>query len=108
MTAVSLEIPSPLNACIAFCEVECVAACCGIAAFSTDPALIAAWCGEVGSDAALEARIQLVEVIEVVENRTNLVTSMSLNHHTVNDDARRQLLDFLAAFDSGLAAAEPT
>jgi hypothetical protein len=71
------------------------------------PALIDAWCQQVGPDAVLEARLQLAELIEVVEDRTHLVTSTFLNHRTPNDAARRELLEFLTAFDAGLAAADP-
>ena len=106
MADVSVEIPSPLSRCIIFCEVECVRGCCGIDAVSTDPALIEAWCRRVGSVAVVEARLQLAELIEVVEDRSHRVTSTFLNHRTHDDAGRRQLLDFLAAFDAGLAAGD--
>ncbi|MFG3298766.1 DUF6331 family protein [Micromonospora chersina] len=80
--------------------------CCGIDAVSTDPALIEAWCRRVGSVAVVEARLQLAELIEVVEDRSHRVTSTFLNHRTHDDAGRRQLLDFLAAFDAGLAAGD--
>ncbi|GAB3148498.1 hypothetical protein GCM10027290_33310 [Micromonospora sonneratiae] len=108
MADVSVEIPSPLSKCIIFCEIECVRACCGIDAVSTDPALIEAWCRQVGSGTAVEARLQLAELVEVVEDRSHIVTSRFLNHRTHDDAARRQLLDFLAAFEAGLAAGEPS
>lgn len=60
----------------------------------------------MGSDAAVEARLQLAELIEVVDYRSHCVTSTFLNHRTHDDAARRQLLDFLAAFDRGLAAGD--
>ncbi|MET8040389.1 DUF6331 family protein [Micromonospora sp. NPDC005215] len=104
MTEVSVEIPSPLRKCIIFCEVECVRACCGIDAVSTDPALIEAWCRRVGSAAVVNAWLQLAELIEVVEDRSHRVTSTFLNHRAHDDAARRQMLDFLAAFEAGLAA----
>ncbi|MFI5488485.1 DUF6331 family protein [Micromonospora echinaurantiaca] len=78
----SVEIPAPLSTCIIFCEVECVRACCGIDAISTDPALIEAWCRQVGSVAVVEARLQLAELIEVVDDRSHRVTSTFLNHRT--------------------------
>ncbi|MEV0216588.1 DUF6331 family protein [Micromonospora sp. NPDC050695] len=102
----SVEVPSPLSQCIIFCEVVCVRGCCGIDAVSTDPALIGAWCRRVGPDAVLEARLQLAELIEVVEDRSQRVTSTFLNHRTYDDAGRRQLLDFLAAFEAGLATAD--
>ncbi|SCL29168.1 hypothetical protein GA0074692_2676 [Micromonospora pallida] len=106
MVDVSVEIPPPLSKGIIFCEVECVRPCCGIDAVSTDPALIETWCRQVGSVAVAEARLQLAELIEVVEDRSHRVTSTFLNHYTHDDPARRQLLDFLAAFDAGLAAGD--
>ncbi|MEU8296235.1 DUF6331 family protein [Micromonospora sp. NPDC048909] len=106
MVDLSVEIPPPLSKCIIFCEAECVRECCGLDAISTDPALIEAWCRQVGSAAVVEARLQLAELIEVVEDLSHRVTSTFLNHRTHDDAARRQLLDFLAAFDAGLAAGD--
>ncbi|MEU1645684.1 DUF6331 family protein [Micromonospora zamorensis] len=106
MAEVSVEVPSPLSKCIIFCEVECVRGCCGIDAVSTDPALIKAWCHLVGSDAVVEARVQLAELIEVIEGRSHGLTSTFLNHRTPDDAARRELLDFLAALETGLAACD--
>ncbi|MFC0029908.1 DUF6331 family protein [Micromonospora chaiyaphumensis] len=106
MADVSVEIPSPLSECITFCEVVCVRECCGIDAVSTDPAVVEAWCRQVGSTAVVEARLQLAELIEVVKDRSHRVTSTFLNHRTPDDAARRQLLDFLAALEAGLAAGD--
>ncbi|MEE3918021.1 DUF6331 family protein [Micromonospora sp. BRA006-A] len=78
---------SPLRTCIAFCEVECVVGCCGIDAVSTDPDLIEDWCHQVGSAAVVEARLQLIELIEVVEDRSRCVTSDFLNHRTHDERA---------------------
>ncbi|MEU7794358.1 hypothetical protein EAD96_05755 [Micromonospora sp. BL1] len=106
MADVSVEVPSPLRKCVVFCEVECVRGCCGIDAVSTDPALIEDWCRQAGSAAVIEARLQLAELIEVVEDRAHRVTSDFLNHRTHDEAARRELLDFLAALDAGLAAGD--
>ncbi|SCG35184.1 DUF6331 family protein [Micromonospora halophytica] len=106
MADVSVEIPSPLSKCIIFCETECVLGCCGIDAVSTDSALIEAWCRRVGSVAVVEARLQLAELIEMVEDRSHCLASTFLNFRTPDDAARRQLLDFLAALDAGLAAGD--
>ncbi|MEH1167884.1 DUF6331 family protein [Micromonospora sp. CPCC 205539] len=106
MADVSVEIPSPLSKSIIFCEVECVRGCCGIDAVSTDPALIEAWCRQVGFSAVVEARLQLAELIEVVKDPSHRVTSTFLNHRTHDHAARCQLLDFLAAFEAGLAAGD--
>ncbi|AXO35931.1 DUF6331 family protein [Micromonospora sp. B006] len=106
MADVSVDVPSPLRTCVIFCEVECVRLCCGIDAVSTDPARIEDWCRQVGSAAVIEARRQLAELIEVVEDRSHCVTSDFLNHRTHDEAARRELLDFLTALDAGLAAGE--
>lgn len=102
----SVEVPSPLRECIIFCEVECVRLCCGIDAVSTDPALVEDWCRQAGSAAVTEARLQLAELIEVVEDRSHCVTSDFLNHRTHDEAALRELLDFLTALDAGLAAGD--
>ncbi|MEV7988403.1 DUF6331 family protein [Micromonospora sp. NPDC085948] len=104
MREVSVDISPPLRDCIIFCEVECVLGCCGIDAVSTDPAHIEEWCRRVGSATVADAWLHLVELIEVVEDRSQLVTSTFLNHRTPDDAARRRLLDFLAAFEVCLAA----
>jgi hypothetical protein len=108
MENVSVEIPFPLSECITFCEVECVIACCGIDAVSTDPVHIEEWCRLAGSIAVIEARLQLAELIAVVEDRSYHVTSALLNLSTFDYASRRQLLDFLGAFDAGLEAGDPT
>ncbi|GAA1505503.1 hypothetical protein GCM10009827_018880 [Dactylosporangium maewongense] len=53
-----------------------------------------------------EARLQLAELIELVEDRTHRVTSTFLNYHTPTEAARRELLDFLAALDTALTACD--
>ncbi|NMO54088.1 hypothetical protein HH310_23250 [Actinoplanes sp. TBRC 11911] len=103
MMDVTVEIPSPLRECIIACEVVCVRGCCGIDAVSTDRDLIDAWCREVGPDATIDAHRQLADLIDLVEDRSNLVTSTFLNHRTINDAARLELLNFLAAFEVGLS-----
>lgn len=100
----SVEVPSPLQECFLQCEVECVRECCGIDAFSTDPVLISAWGREAGSAAVAVASRQLAELVVVVENRSHKVSSPFLNHYTCGEAARQQLLDFLAAFHTGLAS----
>ncbi len=106
MANVPVEIPSPLRECFTHCEVECVSACCGIHAFSTDPDLVDAWCRRVGPDAVVEARLQLAELIALVEDRSHSVTLTLLNAWTPDNDARRGVLAFLAKFDAGLAAGD--
>ncbi|MFF5083389.1 DUF6331 family protein [Actinoplanes sp. NPDC000266] len=101
---VSLELPSPLRDCIISCEVECVRACCGIDAVSTDRALIETWCREVGPVAVIEAQRQVADLIDLVEDRSSRVTSKFLNHRTIDDAARLELLNFLAAFEVGLSS----
>ena len=105
---VLVEVRSPLRDCLLHCEVECVRECCGIDAISTDAEVIAAWRQQAGPAAVAEARGQLAELVAVVEDRTHNVSSLFLNHYTSDEAARRQLLEFLAAFRTGLAAdAEP-
>ncbi|WP_026209101.1 DUF6331 family protein [Catelliglobosispora koreensis] len=106
MPQVFIEIPSPLSDCITFCEIECVLACCGISAVSTDPVHVDDWCRQAGSAAVIEARLQLATLIDVVEDRSSQVVSMFLNHRTHNEASRRELLDFLTAIEAGLKASD--
>ncbi|GIG59715.1 hypothetical protein Lfu02_40870 [Longispora fulva] len=106
MEDVSVEVLSPLSECIDFCETECFLDCCGIDALSADRTRVQEWCHQAGSVVVHEARLQLAALIEVVENRSYLVTSTFLNHRTHDEAARRELLDFLVAIDAGLAAVD--
>lgn len=100
---ISLEVPSPLRECFLYCEVECVRECCGISAISTHPDLIATWGRLAGPESVKEAQRQLAELVAVVEDRSRKVVSLFLNHHTGDEAARRELLEFLAAFRRGLS-----
>jgi hypothetical protein len=104
MADVSIEVPSPLRECFLYCEAHCVRECCGINAISTAPDLIAAWSREAGPVALAEAQKQLADLVAVVGNRSHKVSSVFLNHYTCEESARRQLLGFLVAFHTGLAA----
>ncbi|MFL5327849.1 MAG: DUF6331 family protein [Gemmataceae bacterium] len=104
MVDVSVEVPSPLQECFLHCEVECARECCGIDAISSDPGLIAAWARQAGPAAVADAQRQLADLISIVEDRTHKVSSLFLNHYTCHEAARIQLLDFLAAFRTGLAS----
>jgi len=108
MADVSVEVPSPLKECFLHCEVDCVRECCGIDAISTDAELIAAWGRQAGRTAVAEANRHLADLIAVVEDRAHNVSSLFLNHYTCHEAARVELLEFLAAFRTGLALiAEP-
>ena len=102
MAYTSIDIPSPLNKCLIFCEVDCVIACCGIDAISTDPAHIEEWCDRVRPETVAEAWLQAVELMEIVKDPSHHVESTFLNHRVLDDAGRRELLDFLAAFESQL------
>jgi hypothetical protein len=104
MAYVSVDVPSPLSACITSCEIHCVLDCCGIDAVSADPAVVQAWCHQAGPVAVAEARRQLADLTAVVEDLSHRVESTFLNHRTHDYAARLELLDFLAALDAGLAA----
>jgi hypothetical protein len=103
MTDVSIDVASPLQDCFLHCEVECVRECCGIDAISTDSALIAEWARTAGAASAAEAHQQLGELIAVVADRSHKVSSAFLNHYTSDEEARKQLLDFLDKFRSALS-----
>ncbi len=102
MEDVSVEILSPLQDCFLHCEIDCVRECCGINAICSDPDTIGAWGSQVGPATVAEARQQLSELVAVVEDRSHKVISRFLNHYTCDEAARRQLLEFLTAFRSGL------
>lgn len=99
----SLDVPSPLRECFLHSETVCVRECCGIDSISTDPKVIAAWRREAGPLVVTEAQRQLNELISVIEDRTHRVSSLFLNHYTCDEAARQSLLEFLAAFRTGLA-----
>jgi hypothetical protein len=103
MADLLVEVPSPLRDCFLHCETECVRECCGINAITTELETVAAWRSKAGPLAAAQARRQLAELVDVVQDHTHNVSSLFLNHYTVNEAARQQLLTFLAAFQTGLA-----
>ncbi|GLZ78395.1 hypothetical protein Afil01_32020 [Actinorhabdospora filicis] len=104
MVDIELDVPAPLRDCLTYCEDECVLDCCGIAAVSTNPTLIAAWRDQAGPVAVAEARRQIAELTGVVQDRSRKVMSRRLNHYAHDEPSRRALLDFLAAIDAGLTA----
>lgn len=104
MADVQVEVDSPLQECFLHCEVHCVRDCCGIDAFSTDAGLISEWGQQAGPTAVAEAQRQLAGLVALVEDRSHNVSSSLLNHYTCNEAARAELLEFLAAFVTALAA----
>ena len=102
MADVAIDVPRPLLDCFLHCEVNCVRECCGIDAFSTDLGRIAEWGRDAGPAVSSNALLQLRNLIVVVEDRSNKVSSAFLNHYTCDENARQQFVDFLAAFRSGL------
>jgi hypothetical protein len=104
MADVEVDILPPLADCFLHCETECVRECCGIDAISTDPGLIVEWSHNVGPETSGQALGQLRQLVAAVEDRSHKVRSQFLNHFTVDDEAREQLLSFLEAFRSAIQA----
>lgn len=102
MKCVEVEISPPLADCFLHCETACVRECCGIDAISTDAEQIAGWSRKAGPEAVSEAISQLRQLIEVVEDRSQEVSSTFLNHQTDDDAARNDLLTLLEAFRTAL------
>lgn len=108
ITAVDVEVPSPLSDCFRHSETICVRECCGIDAFSDDPALVAEWGSEVGGQAVAQALEQVEQLIAQVQNRSHVVTSWFLNFRTVNETGRGEVLSLLQAFQAALLACRQT
>ncbi len=101
-------MPSPLSDCFLHSETVCVRECCGIDAFSDDPALVAEWGCEAGGQAVTQTLEQVERLIAQVENRSHMVTSWFLNFRTVNETARGEVLLLLQAFQAALLACRQT
>lgn len=105
MVDVEVEVLTPLADCFRHCETECVRECCGIDAISTDAEQISGWSRRAGPEAVELALGQLQKIIAVVENRAHRVTSMFLNHITIDEKSREELLAFLGAFRAAFQSA---
>ena len=105
MNIQEIEVPRPLLDCFLCCEIHCVRECCGINAFSTDIGTIAEWGRDAGAKIAAEALSQIYEIFEAVADRERIVLLRFLNHGTCDEQVRKELLDFLAAYEHGLQMA---
>lgn len=104
MSDVEVEVQSPLADLFRHCETKCVRVCCGIDAISTDAKQIGEWTSKAGGGAVDLALHQLGKILVVVEDRSHKVSSKFLNHYTVDETARAELLTFLGAFRCALQA----
>src|SRR5262249_16133795 len=102
MEDVEVEVLPPLADFFRQCEIECVRECCGIDAISTDADLIVGWARQAGPMAVGQALNQLGQFIAAVEDRSHRVSSIFLNHYTVDEVAREELLSFLGSFQTAL------
>ncbi|WP_369371722.1 DUF6331 family protein [Promicromonospora sp. Populi] len=102
---VLVEIQDPLQRCFEQFETACVRACCGIDAIDADVAGVAEWAGTLAPRDLAAATAQLDDLLVLVADRSRVVTSNFLNHVTVNDDARSELLDLLTTIRDGFTAA---
>jgi hypothetical protein len=102
---VPVEIQDPLRRCFQRFETECVCACCGIDAIDADVAGVAEWASTLVPQDLAAAAAQLEDLLALVADRSLVVTSTFLNHSTVDDGARRELLTLLTTIADGFTAA---
>jgi hypothetical protein len=94
------HIDAPFLDCLEHGERNCVSECCGIDSFSTDPRRLAGWCTLVGSETVEQMIDQVDALVALVADRSTTVTSIFLNHGTIDEQARQALLTFLSAFST--------
>jgi hypothetical protein len=100
---VELEIESPLRDCFECCETICERRCCGIKAFDSRPVFVREWADAQDPQTAATAVSQLDALIAITRDRLHRVSSDFLNHFTLDESARAQLLHFLQQFRLGLS-----
>ncbi|MEU4364584.1 DUF6331 family protein [Promicromonospora sp. NPDC023987] len=103
-----VEIQDPLRRCFLRFETDCVRACCGIAAIDVDVAGVAGvaeWACTLAPQDLAAAAAQLEDLLTLVADRSRVVTSIFLNHSTVDDGARSELLSLLTIINDGFTAA---
>ena len=99
---VYVEIHSPLLECLRHCEINCVAGCCGVDAFSSDEKDIVAWAETVTVSQLHIALGQLQALVKIAEDQNYIISSTYINAHTASDAAKREFLDFLRKFECSL------
>lgn len=102
---VSVEIQDSLQRCFEQFETDCVCACCGIAAIDADVAGVAEWARTLAPQDLAAAATQLEDLLVLVADRSRVVTSIFLNHSTVDDGARSELFSLLTTINDGFTAA---
>ena len=102
---VPVKIQDPLRRCFLRFETECVRACCGIDAIDADVAGVAEWASTLAPQDLAAAAAQLEDLLALVADRSRVVTSTFLNHSTVDDGARSELLSLLTTINDGFTAA---
>ncbi|WP_454853889.1 DUF6331 family protein [Promicromonospora soli] len=102
---VSVEIKDPLRRCFEQFETQCVRDCCGIDAIDADVAGVTEWAGTLAPQDLAVATAQLEDLLALAADRSRVVTSSFLNHVTVTDDARNELLRLLTTIKDGFTAA---
>src|SRR5688572_23875707 len=100
---VQLEIEAPLRDCFEHCETICIRDCCGIDAIDDRPKIVREWADAQDPKAVAAAMSQLDGLIAATRDRSHRVTSDFLNHFTVDESARSQLLHFFNNFRLGFS-----
>jgi hypothetical protein len=102
---VSVEIQDPLRRCFEQFETDCVRDCCGIDAIDADVAGVTEWAATLAPQDLAVAAAQVDDLLALAADRSRVVTLMFLNHATVTDDARSELLSLLTSIKNGFTAA---
>jgi hypothetical protein len=92
--------PSPLGRLMHFCEIHCVAMCCGPNAYETAPEHVAAWVRSVEPAPADSARVELAELLRGLDGAPDRFFFLDVEHD------KGELREFLSELASGLEAAK--
>ncbi|WOB44320.1 VOC family protein [Thermoleptolyngbya oregonensis NK1-22] len=74
-----ITIPEPLWSLLRCCEVNCVAACCGLDAFDFSPAHVQKWMDQTDAQTLNQARDQLQVLVHYMVDKTCTYSSEQLN-----------------------------
>jgi hypothetical protein len=92
--------PSPLGRLMDFCQIHCVAACCGPNAYETGTEHVIAWTRSVEPALVDAARSELAELRRGLEDAPNRFFFLDVDH------AKAEVVEFFSELAHGLEAAK--
>ena len=93
---------SPLGRLMSFCEIHCVALCCGPNAYETAPEHVAAWVRSVEPAVSAAARHALTELIRSLHDAPDRFYFLDEEHD------KSEVVEFFSELATGLNAANMT